>query len=413
MRKLSLLYENIKIAISAIFTHRTRAIITILIIAFGIMALVAILSSIDAIKMSFAESFSRIGGQSFSITELPQNNSGNKNDRIEKTPISYVEAVNFKNHFDYPSIVSIYTSVPNIYTLRSQYAETNPNIQLTAVDENYLKSSGLTLENGRDFLKQDIESSKQYVILGKELANNLFPYEIDAIQKEINIQGVRFTVIGVLEKKGSSLGSNIDRMCLIPITTAKKYFITTQTRHRINVMVPDASKLDEAIDAATSQFRQIRKLSVKQKDNFQIRKSDFIVNTLMDNIKYLSGAAVVLGLITLLGSTIGLMNVLLVSVTERTQEIGIRKALGAKKSDIKTQFFIESIILGQLGGILGIILGVLSGNLVAYLLKIGTVLPWAWMILGLVICLIVSILAGLLPASRAAKLNPIESLRYE
>lgn len=413
MRKLTLFYENIKIAISAIFTHRTRAIITILIIAFGIMALVAILSSIDAIKMSFAESFSRIGGQSFSITELPQNNSENTKDRIEKTPISYVEAVNFKNHFDYPSIVSVYTSVPNIFTLRSQYAETNPNIQLTAVDENYLKSSGLTLENGRDFLQQDIESSKQYVILGKELANNLFPYEIDAIQKEINIQGVRFTVIGVLEKKGSSLGSNIDRMCLIPITTAKKYFITTQTRHRINVMVNNASKLDEAIDAATSQFRQIRKLSVKQKDNFQIRKSDFIVNTLMDNIKYLSGAAVVLGLITLLGSTIGLMNVLLVSVTERTQEIGIRKALGAKKSDIKTQFFIESIILGQLGGFLGIILGVLSGNLVAYLLKVGTVLPWAWMILGLVICLIVSILAGLLPATRAANLNPIDSLRYE
>ncbi len=413
MRKLSLLYENIKIAISAIFTHRTRAIITILIIAFGIMSLVAILSSIDAIKMSFSESFSRIGGQSFSITELPQNNSENKNDRIEKTPISYVEAVNFKNHFDYPAIVSIYTTIADLFTLRSQYAETNPNIQLTAVDENYLKSSGLTLENGRDFLQQDIESSKQYVILGKELANNLFPYEIDAIQKEINIQGIRFTVIGVLEKKGSSLGSNIDRMCIIPITTAKKYFINAETRHRINVMVPDASKLDEAIDAATSQFRQIRKLSVKQKDNFQIRKSDYIVNTLMDNIKYLSGAAVVLGLITLLGSTIGLMNVLLVSVTERTQEIGIRKALGAKRTDIKTQFFIESIILGQLGGILGIILGVLSGNLVAYLLKIGTVLPWAWMILGLVICLIVSILAGLLPASRAAKLNPIESLRYE
>ena len=413
MRKLSLLYENIKIAISAIFTHRTRAIITILIIAFGIMALVAILSSIDAIKMSFSESFSRIGGQSFSITELPQNNSENKNDRIEKTPISYVEAVNFKNHFDYPAIVSIYTTIADLFTLRSQYAETNPNIQLTAVDENYLKSSGLTLENGRDFLQQDIESSKQYVILGKELANNLFPYEIDAIQKEINIQGIRFTVIGVLEKKGSSLGSNIDRMCIIPITTAKKYFINAETIHRINVMVPDASKLDEAIDAATSQFRQIRKLSVKQKDNFQIRKSDYIVNTLMDNIKYLSGAAVVLGLITLLGSTIGLMNVLLVSVTERTQEIGIRKALGAKRTDIKTQFFIESIILGQLGGILGIILGVLSGNLVAYLLKIGTVLPWAWMILGLVICLIVSILAGLLPASRAAKLNPIESLRYE
>ncbi|MDD3629756.1 MAG: ABC transporter permease [Bacteroidales bacterium] len=413
MRKLSLLYENIKIAISAIFTHRTRAIITILIIAFGIMALVAILSSIDAIKMSFSESFSRIGGQSFSITELPQNNSDNKNDRIERTPISYVEAVNFKNHFDYPAIVSIYTTITDLFTLRSQYAETNPNIQLTAVDENYIKSSGLTLENGRDFLQQDIESSKQYVILGKELANNLFPYEINAIQKEINIQGIRFTVIGVLEKKGSSLGSNIDRMCIIPITTAKKYFINTETRHRINVMVPSASKLDEAIDAATSQFRQIRKLSVKQKNNFQIRKSDFIVNTLMDNIKYLSGAAVVLGLITLLGSTIGLMNVLLVSVTERTQEIGIRKALGAKKGDIKTQFFIESIILGQLGGILGIILGVLSGNLVAYLLKTGTVLPWAWMILGLVICLIVSVLAGLLPASRAAKLNPIESLRYE
>jgi len=201
--------------------------------------------------------------------------------------------------------------------------------------------------------------------------------------------------------------------CALYPSQLQKYFINAETRHRINVMVPDASKLDEAIDAATSQFRQIRKLSVKQKDNFQIRKSDYIVNTLMDNIKYLSGAAVVLGLITLLGSTIGLMNVLLVSVTERTQEIGIRKALGAKRNDIKTQFFIESIILGQLGGILGIILGVLSGNLVAYLLKIGTVLPWAWMILGLVICLIVSILAGLLPASRAAKLNPIESLRYE
>ena len=184
MRKLSLLYENIKIAISAIFTHRTRAIITILIIAFGIMALVAILSSIDAIKMSFSESFSRIGGQSFSITELPQNNSENKNDRIEKTPISYVEAVNFKNHFDYPAIVSIYTTIADLFTLRSQYAETNPNIQLTAVDENYLN----LLDNSRKwqrFLQQDIESSKQYVILGKELANNLFPYEIDAIQKKL------------------------------------------------------------------------------------------------------------------------------------------------------------------------------------------------------------------------------------
>ncbi|HHW59332.1 MAG: ABC transporter permease [Bacteroidales bacterium] len=413
MKKLTLLYENIKIAITAIFGHKTRAIITILIIAFGIMALVAILSSIDAIKMSFTESFTRMGGHSFTIYELPNQNSESKKERIERKPISYHEAITFKHKFDYPAIVSISTNLPQLFTIRSQYKETNPNIQITAVDENYLKTAGLTLENGRDFLSQDIEATKQYVILGKELSNNLFPYDIEATNKEINIHGIKFTVIGVLEEKGSTFGSNIDRTCLIPISTAKKYFIKSQTSHRINVMVYDVNKLDEAIDAAINLFRQIRQLEISQKNNFATLKSDFIVDVLMQNLKYLNLAAIILGMITLLGSTIGLMNVLLVSVTERTQEIGIRKALGAKSKDIKTQFFIESIILGQLGGLLGIILGVLIGNVVAKLLKIGLVLPWGWMILSIVLCLCVSILAGLLPAARAARLDPIESLRYE
>jgi len=290
--------------------------------------------------------------------------------------------------------------------------ETNPNVSLQGVDENYLAVSGYEIESGRNFSNDEIQLNRRLVLLGAEIARDLFHTGIDPLGKEVSIAGLKLRVAGVLKSKGASAVSD-DNVCFIPITAARQYFSRPNMNFRITVMPLDPVNLDILAGQAEGVFRIVRNLNPRDESDFNISKSDTIVALLLKNIRFVTLAATIIGIITLFGAAVGLMNIMLVSVTERTREIGVRKAIGAKPSTIKYQFLFESILIGQMGGIFGIILGILIGNIVSSLLKSSFVIPWVWVLMGIFVCFIVGIVSGYAPAVKAANIDPIEALRYE
>lgn len=405
--------ENINIAIQSIRSRKLRTTLTILIIAFGIMALTSILTSIESIKSSLRENFSMMGSNTFTISKFRI--SGNRNPhgkRIESEPVSWEQANEFKNRYKIPSKVSIFLQASGASTIKREHYKTNPNIAIMGIDENYLVTSGQEIGLGRSFSKSEIDNCKNVTIIGSEIKEKLFPSGESPLGKQITIGSKHFIVVGIMKQKGSSFGFSGDNSCLIPVTVARQ-FGSSKSSFNINVMPSDINMLSYATDEATGLFRTIRKQSAKDENNFEIRKSDNLANTLIENIKFITIAATIIGLITLVGASIGLMNIMLVSVSERKREIGVRKAMGATSKAIHNQFLIESIVIGQIGGIVGVLLGVLAGNIISIILKSSFIIPWGWILLGIFLTLIVGILSGLIPASKAAKLDPIESLRYE
>jgi len=280
------------------------------------------------------------------------------------------------------------------------------------VNEYFLTNSGLEVETGRDFSYFDIENNVSVCVIGSDLKDGIFK-NIDPINKTISVRGAKFKVIGVLESKGSTFGNNQDLRVLIPIQKARTLFNLANTNYNISVKVDDKEMIEGAQDEAIITFRKIRKLQPKEENNFGLERSDSLLNEIFKITGYLDAAAWIISIITILGSSIALMNIMLVSVTERTREIGVRKALGAKKNTIAFQFFSETIIIGQLGGILGIILGMLIGYIVAVSADFDFSIPWGAIISATVISLLIAIISGGYPALKAAKQNPIESLRYE
>jgi len=406
--------ENVRVAMKAIRSNRVRTILTICIIAFGIMALVGILTAIDAIKSSLTSQFTMMGANSFSITSRGMNiQIGEQKYRAKNySRISYRQATEFKEMFTEPAWVSISFNASGLATVKYGSEETNPNVSLMGVDENYLSVSGYEVENGRNFSSDEIRLNRRLVLLGSEIARDLFPTEIDPLGKEVSIAGLKLKVAGVLKSKGASAISD-DKVCFIPITAARQYFSRPNMNFRITVMPFDPAKLDIMTGEAEGVFRIVRNLNPRDESDFNISKSDTIVALLLKNIKYVTLAATIIGIITLFGAAVGLMNIMLVSVTERTREIGVRKAIGAKPNTIKYQFLFESILIGQMGGVFGIILGILIGNIVSSMLKSSFVIPWIWVMMGIFVCFIVGIVSGYAPAVKAANVDPIEALRYE
>jgi putative ABC transport system permease protein len=250
-------------------------------------------------------------------------------------------------------------------------------------------------------------------VLGSAIAADLFKNNIDPIGKIISIGPGKYKVIGVLKSKGSSMGFSGDRTCFLPLNNVRIYMPRPNMSFNINVMAKRPEQVEAAIGEATAMLRNLRKVPVGLEDTFEITRSDNIAKMLIENIKYVTMAATLIGVITLLGAAIGLMNIMLVSVTERTREIGIRKAIGATKRVIRNQFLVESIVIGQIGGLLGIVLGIIIGNSISMMIGSSFIIPWVWIITGVVLCFIVALLSGIIPARKAANLDPIESLRYE
>ncbi len=410
-----LLTENIKIAMGSIKAQALRAVLTATIIAFGIMALVGILTAIDSIKSSINSNFTSMGANTFSIRNREMKvriGRGGKKPKKFRT-ISYDEAQRFKREFNFPVLVSIFTHASPSARLSFESRKTNPDVTIFGSDENYLAASGYELEEGRNFSPQEIFYGGHVVIIGNEVKTALFKRGIDPLNKDIRIGGGKYRVIGILKTKGSGMDFGGDKICVIPVQNARQYFQQAGANYTIDVIAEDPSLMDAAIGEATGLFRKIRKVAIGGDNNFEITKSDNLANMLIDNMQKVTMGATVIGFITLLGAAIGLMNIMLVSVTERTREIGVRKALGATSKTIMNQFLIESVVICQLGGIAGIILGIAAGNILSVVMGIGFYIPWKWMLFGVLLCIIVGLLSGFIPARRAARLDPIESLRFE
>jgi len=407
--------ENVRIALDSIKSQLLRTILTVIIIGIGIWALVGILSAVKALETNIAGNFASMGSNTFSLQRYEfntQSRGGGEREKVNAI-ISYDNIREFKDEYEFPfTQTSISFQGTSGAEIKFESEKTDPEVQVFGVNEHYLDNSGTKVETGRNFTYFDIENNNKVAIVGSDFLKGLLK-NVNPIGQTISVRGVKFKIIGVLESKGSTFGNNQDLKVLIPIQVARGIFTQPNINYSISVKVDDKEQMQAAQDEATITFRNIRRLNPIEKNDFGIVRSDDLINQINEISGYLQAAAWIISIITILGSSIALMNIMLVSVTERTREIGVRKALGAKRSTISTQFFIETIVIGQFGSILGIILGILTGLAFAKLFDFEFSLPWSAMIWATIITFLVAVIAGSYPASKAAKLDPIESLRYE
>ncbi len=415
MRGTTLFIENVKIALQSIRTNLLRTILTVLIIAVGITALVGILTAIDSIKSSITKEFTFMGANTFSISSRGMRvQVGNNRYRTKNhSYISYYQAKEFKEKFEFPATTAISVHATGTATLKYGGEKTNPNITVKGIDEDYLFTAGYEIGKGRSFSEPDIISGRSMALIGSELAKRLFKGGENPVGKVISIGGGKYKVVGVLKEKGSGFGGSSDLVCFIPYTNTRNYFSRPNMNFGVQIKVDQPELMEAAVGQAEATFRVVRNLDPLDETDFNIEKSDNIANILLENIKNITLVATIIGFITLFGAAVGLMNIMLVSVTERTKEIGVRKAIGAKGTTVKQQFLIEAVVIGQIGGYLGIVLGILMGNLVSVLIGSAFVIPWMWIISGVALCFVVGIVSGYYPAQKASRMDPIESLRYE
>ncbi len=417
------------LAFRTVRSNKLRTGLTVSIIAFGIMALIGIITAIQAMNQKFTESFSSMGANAFTIRfkernirfgggnrrEVKLSTRGGRKARISNLDknITKDEAELFMRRFDFPSLksVSIFANRNNIVSHENY--KTSPNVMMFGGDENYLALNGYDLQYGRNMNRMDVNTGRNVCILGYDVAKRLFKQgAAGAVNGVVRINNIPFRVLGVLESKGSSFGFNRDNVIITTYTNVDRNF-PSGFSYVIAVMANDLIKVNAAMGEAEGTFRAIRKLTITEESNFVLDRSDSVAEKAMNSLRFLTISATVIGLITLIGAAIGLMNIMLVSVSERTREVGLIKAIGGKSQMVSRQFLLEAIIISMLGAIFGIILGIMVGNSFSLVLNTGFVVPWNWVLYGIVICTLVGLLAGLYPAMKAGRLNPIEALRYE
>ena len=408
------LIENIKEGLRSVQANLLRSILTALIVAIGITCLVGALTAVDGIRVTLTESLSSLGANSFYIESKQYRNrqmNGLNEKRFGKLQLNEVQR--FVERFQVTSIVALNAELSWNAEVKYRSKKSNPNVVLQGVNDEYMALNSLNLQEGRNFSKREIDYGSKVAVIGYKIYTQLFENNESALAKEISFKGVQFRVIGVMAEKGQLSQDNYDNMVLFPILVANQMAQGRGLDYTLSIGISDPTQMDMAMGEATGLMRSVRHDKIGNPDSFQIEKSDTLteLNSIMGVIQ---GAGLGIGFITLLGSAIALMNIMLVSVTERTREVGVRKALGATPLRIRQQFVIEAIVVCLLGGIVGIILGIMIGNLLAGVMGIkGFVMPWFWMFFGMVVCIGVGLMSGWYPAWKASKLDPIESLRFE
>ncbi len=421
------LADTFRQAYRTVAGNKLRTGITVSIIAFGIMALIGIITAIQAMNSSVNSNFATMGANGFSLTFKEHRRFGNRNNddvsvetrgRKQKKSnldkyITLAQAEGFKQEYHFPATVSIALNSNQSYEIHYDEKKTNPNVRVYGGDENYLQVNGYSIAYGRSFTPRDVQGATHVCLLGSDVANKLFNNNpAKAIDKIIHIGNAPYVVIGVLVSKGSSAILRADNV-IITTYNSVRTLPNPGISYTLGITANSIQEVNAAAGEATAVFRSIRRLQPTEDDNFAVEKSDRIASTVLSLLSSISGASGVIGIITLISAAIALMNIMLVAVNERTREIGLIKAIGGKKRNIRLQFLFESIIISVAGAVFGIILGVLVGNIFAAFLDTGFVVPWGWIAFGISICALFGLLAGLWPAIKASKLNPIVALRYE
>ncbi|MFM7852122.1 MAG: ABC transporter permease [Flammeovirgaceae bacterium] len=409
------LVENVKEGLRSVKANMLRSVLTACIIAIGITSLVGILTAIDGIESSVSESLSSLGANTFDITS--KFNRGTARDGVKEkvySPLLLNEAQRFIDDYPVEAIISLSASVTILAEIKHGSEKTNPNVNVRGANEDYMPIKGLNLQDGRNFSKFEIQYGSKVAILGYKLAKTLYGDKKNPVNTEVSFKGTQFKVIGVMKEKGEISENNFDNMMLIPIIVANQLAAGQGLNYRLTVGVSNPDMMDFSMGEATGLMRKIRRDEVGRENSFDIEKSETLAQELETITGILRMGGFGVGFITLLGASIALMNIMLVSVTERTREVGVRKALGATPRRIRQQFVIEAIVVCILGGLAGIVLGILIGNLLSKAIgSSGFVVPWIWMLVGLAICVFVGLLSGWYPANKASRLDPIESLRFE
>jgi len=422
------LTDVLSLAWRTVRSNKLRTGITVAIIAFGIMALIGIITAIQAMNQKLTESFStmgadgftlrykernfRVGGGGGSDVQLTKKNAKKQKQSSLGKQITEDEAEQFVHYYQFAATAGISALADRNSLISYQNHKTSPNILIFGADENYLDLNAFNIDAGRNFSKPEVQSGQNLCLLGHDVASRLFPLDIQmAVNRTVRINDAPFRVIGVLASRGSSFGFSRDNIAIISYKNVRRYF--GETSYTVGVKAAQLNQVQNAMGEAEGVFRAVRKLNVTEESNFVVERSDSVAEKAMNVLRYLTIAIVVIGFITLIGSSIGLMNIMLVSVTERTKEVGLIKAIGGRSYYVRVQFLLEAVMISVFGALFGIILGVLIGNLFSLLLKTGFVVPWLWVGYGIAICTAVGLLSGLYPAVKAGKLNPIDALRYE
>jgi len=409
------LRESLISAIISIRSNKLRASLTLLGIIIGVFSIIGVMTLLDALQKGIDSGLSQLGSNTFQIQKFPAMFTGGpgKFKKYEnRKDITLEQAFRLKEIATQYKYIGLEDWAGGKIIKYNKY-QTNPNINIIGVTSEFLQTNSYTLNQGRFFTDQDVNSTRHICVIGTDIIEKLFPFT-NPIGQTIEADGNKFEIIGFLTSKGQNLGQSSDNIVLIPIRTMDKIYGARKNRS-INIAVTAESK--EKYDATEEHIiglmRQVRKLGPGDENDFEIFSNESLIREANNFTIYFKYGAGVISFISLIAAGIGIMNIMLVTVTERTREIGIRMAIGAKRSNVLIQFLFEAIILCEIGGILGIIVGIGLGNILGSVLNTPISIPYDWVVIGLLVCSAIGILFGTYPAYKAAKLNPIDALRYE
>ncbi len=405
--------EILRLALASLATNKLRSSLTMLGIAVGVFSVIGVMTVIDGLRSSIESGLNVLGANSFQIQKFPAINFSNPWVRFRnRRDINFAQATRFKELMQGTADVSLSLRRGG---RRVTYLDrqTNPNVNLIGSDENVVPSRNFEIAAGRNIGPDDVEFGRAVVLLGDDIVKRLFPGE-EALGRTVRIDGQNYTIIGLLAPKGSSFGQSQDNLAITPITQFIEAYGQNMFRSvSLNVQAPSQAAFADTQDAAIGAMRVVRALAPELPNDFEIFSNDSLIESFNSIMGVVAIGAFVISAIALLAAGVGVMNIMLVSVTERTKEIGIRKSIGAKRRNILSQFLIEAVVLSLLGGLAGVLAGVAGGNVVAKLLNAEAIFPWLWATIGLAVCSAIGVGFGFYPAWKAASLDPIEALRYE
>jgi putative ABC transport system permease protein len=406
--------ESCNMAMGAVVAHKLRSALTLLGVLAGVFSIIVVMTAMRVLQGTVEDQFSSLGSSTFMIRKLPNNYFGQAGDleRYWRRPdLTLAQAKRLESATSLPANVGVETTFWS-GQIATRYKTSAPTVRLYGETPGSFPARNWNLSEGRLLLGADVESGRTVCVLGGGLATNIFP-NMSPLGEVVKIDGIDYSVVGVLEAKGSVLGGDQDNFAVIPITTGLNHYGRWQRSLNILVRAHDRENYPATMEEVCSALRVIRKVPPGEQNDFEISSNDSLIQQFNNFTLSIRIGVAVVSSIALLAAGIGIMNIMLVSVTERTHEIGIRRAIGAKKRNIMSQFILEAVVLCEVGGVAGVVLGILGGNMLALVLKLPPAIPVDWVMIGLGICSLVGVVFGTYPAWKAANLDPIESLRYE